>query len=383
MVKQSSDTQIKKCHDTDLWKEIRTLYESSLKHKYEKIRTLLMTEFDLESFPSESTVNRRAKKEGWRRAVVESGINKNDGTFNDEFWLAVRSVYEAHVKLPYKRLKEYVQNELQCDQFPSQATVSAKAKKENWKYANSLATQDDRDLKKTLQAVNRLVGDFEQTVKKSNKNKEKDVNNEEHKADIYIDDGEVFFDFDAYGEQVEAEKKAIKNLLMDSQIRKRDLTEVIMKGRKRMTTINDSADAIADKLMLNQALLTSSDFMRMFGEAGIKQVTKELKSLAQVAAIFNELSFNRRESIKFELSLYGVSIEDLQNAGKENARIANINDDSDFEEQKARLELERERIAQRKHDIDSGALLARVQEEVQRRMAEADAEGDAEFDEIE
>ena len=77
--------------------------------------------------------------------------------------------------------------------------------------------------------------------------------------------------------------------------------------------------------------------------------------------------------MKFELSLYGVTIEDLQKAG-ETSKAIPMDDNTAFEAQREKLRQEKERIAERKRYIESGGLQSDVDEEVKKRMAEADIE---------
>lgn len=59
----------------------------------------------------------------------------------------------------------------------------------------------------------------------------------------------------------------------------------------------------------------------------------------------------RREALKFELSLYGVTIEDLQKAGETSKAVA-MDDNTAFEAQREKLRQEKERIAERKRYIE-------------------------------
>ncbi len=59
-----------------------------------------------------------------------------------------------------------------------------------------------------------------------------------------------------------------------------------------------------------------------------------------------------------------------------------MDDDTAFEAQREKLRQEKERIAERKRYIESGGLQSDVNEEMKRRMAEADIE-DAEVIEVE
>ncbi|HRB57663.1 MAG TPA: hypothetical protein PLR05_06860 [Acinetobacter johnsonii] len=47
-------------------------------------------------------------------------------------------------------------------------------------------------------------------------------------------------------EIIDSEKRAIKNLLMTSQIRRKNMAEVILKARKRMSIVNDFSGIIPD-----------------------------------------------------------------------------------------------------------------------------------------
>ncbi|ENU38570.1 hypothetical protein [Acinetobacter johnsonii] len=174
-------------------------------------------------------------------------------------------------------------------------------------------------------------------------------------------------------EIIDSEKRAIKNLLMTSQIKRRNMAEVILKARKRMSIMNDFSDILSDELALNFQLLNSTQFRQVLGENGAEFLNNKMKRLGQVASVFNELSFNRREALKFELSLYGVTIEDLQKAG-ETSKAIPMDDNTAFEAQREKLRQEKERIAERKRYIESGGLQSDVDEEVKKRMAEADIE---------
>ena len=129
---------ISKRHDTDLWREIRTLYESKTQPSYKKIKEILCAEFNLDSFPSQRTIQRRALKEVWKKYDDDQIVKIAQNKYSDDFWICVRNVYETNSRITYKRLKETVQNELQCTDFPAQDAVSAKAEQEGWKRADKL-----------------------------------------------------------------------------------------------------------------------------------------------------------------------------------------------------------------------------------------------------
>ena len=380
MPKNADADVISKRHDTNLWAEIRTLYESQNKYTYEKIKTVLMAEFALENFPSHSTVKRRAKSEGWKRAISEGGREFNDA-FPEEFWICVQAIYEANPKINYKRLRELVENELQCVDFPTSQAVSAKAKAGNWARADSLVLKNDPELQKMKQQVNRLVSNADLIIYDKKSKKIKEYKNEEDADEESEEDEGELLDFDVMTEIIDSEKRAIKNLLMTSQIKRRNMAEVILKARKRMSIMNDFSDILSDELALNFQLLNSTQFRQVMGEAGADFLKDKMKKLGHVASIFNELSFNRREALKFELSLYGVTIEDLQKAGETSKAVA-MDDNTAFEAQREKLRQEKERIAERKRYIESGGLQSDVNEEMKRRMAEADIE-DAEVIEVE
>lgn len=61
-------------------------------------------------------------------------------------------------------------------------------------------------------------------------------------------------------EVIDSEKNAIKNLLMTSQIKRRNIAEVILKARKRMSIMNDFSDILSDELALMFQLLNSTQF---------------------------------------------------------------------------------------------------------------------------
>ena len=96
------------------------------------------------------------------------------------------------------------------------------------------------------QQVNRLVSNADLIIydKKSKKIKEY-KNEQDADGESEEDEGELL-DFDAMTEIIDSEKRAIKNLLMTSQIKRRNIAEVILKARKRMSIMNDFSGIIPD-----------------------------------------------------------------------------------------------------------------------------------------
>jgi len=385
MTNNADSKAISKRHDTNLWAEIRTLYESKTNPNYDKIKTILVAEFALEDFPSKRTVERRAKKEEWKRYEDDTHVKIAPNRYSEDFWLCVRAIYESNPKITHKRLKELVQNELQCADFPSQDVVRVMATKQAWERSDALLKQSDANLKKLKSSVNNLQNIKGDMVISS---KGKDVINHiiDHNGE---DDGDKIddnvHDFDAALELAHSKKMGIKNLLMSSQIKRKQMSEIIIKSRKRMMTINDIGDHLTDELVYNNLLLTDEEFLRVCPPDLLDRISYQQKRLGQTAGIFNELAFNRRESIKFELSLYGVTIEDLKDVD-ESKMVKDLNDDAAYEAQKKRLEEEKIRIAERRRYIDSGGLQEDVEAEMQRRMAEAAQDGEeideGEFQEV-
>ncbi|MDR6630432.1 flagellin-specific chaperone FliS [Acinetobacter lwoffii] len=371
------NTGISKRHDTDLWKEIRTCYESRSQPPYDKIKDLLCAEFNLDKFPSKSTVHRRATKEKWERFESEDTLRVAPNKYSDDLWLCIRSIYEANPKLSYKRLKEQVQNELQCNDFPSQQSIAIKAEHEGWQRADLLIKKSDTVLKKMSRSVNKLTSeqDFKNFIASINTEEEQDHEHGELDTRAY--------DFDFIAEIVENEKSNIKNLLMGSQVRRKKQAEVIVKARKRMELNNDFGDRLSDNLIMVYSLLLSDAVRRNFTKPMIKELKDQLNALREVSAIYSDLSFNKRENIKFQLSLYGVQMEDLKDVD-DAKRVNDLNDNTAYDAQRERLAAERERIAARRRYIDSGGLQEDTDAEMERRMAEADSGiTDVEFEEME
>ena len=150
-------TEISKRHDTNLWAEIRKFYESKTNPNYEKIKQIITAEFNLDDFPSKSTMQRRAVKEKWKRSESQLDVKLSSNKYSDDLWLCIRRTYEANTKLSYKRLKELVQNELQCNHFPSQYVIASKAESEGWERSDRLVKKSDSALKKLSAGVNNLT----------------------------------------------------------------------------------------------------------------------------------------------------------------------------------------------------------------------------------
>ncbi|MFN0298403.1 hypothetical protein ACKVE0_12850 [Acinetobacter albensis] len=369
---------ISKHHDFNLWAEIRTVYESKTKPNYEKIKSILCTEFNLDIFPSQRTIQRRASSEKWQRHESEKDVKISAKKYSDDLWLCVRRIHESNPKLTYKRLKELVQNELQCNDFPSQQAIASKAEHEGWERSDILLKKSDSSLNKLSRGVKKLESkdeffNFIESIKA-----EQDQDNEDAQmiGDVY--------EFDFIREIVEHEKSEIKNLLMTSQVRRKKQAEIIVKSRKRIELNNDFGDRLSDRLVMIYALIMSDKVRRTFTPPMMKELKSQLNTLQQISETYNNLSFNKRENIKFQLSLYGVQLEDLKDVD-DAKRIHDLNDETAYEKQQAKLEADKQRIAERRRYIDSGGLEQEVNEEMERRMNEAnmnEAE-DGVFEEIE
>lgn len=376
--KADLNQSVSKRHDFNLWAEIRTVYESKTRPNYEKIKSILCAEFDLDAFPSKSTLQRRASSEKWQRHESEKDVKVAHNKYSDDFWLCVRRIHESNPKLTHKRLKELVQNELQCNDFPSHDVVAAKAEHEGWERSDILLKKSDSNLKKLSRGVKKLESkeeffNFIESIKD-----EQDQDNEDAQmiGDVY--------EFDFIREIVEHEKSEIKNLLMTSQVRRKKQAEIIVKSRKRIELNNDFGDRLSDRLVMIYALIMSDKVRRTFTPPMMKELKSQLNTLQQISETYNNLSFNKRENIKFQLSLYGVQLEDLKDVD-DAKRIHDLNDNAAYEKQQAKLEADKQRIAERRRYIDSGGLEQEVNEEMERRMNEAnmnEAE-DGVFEEIE
>ncbi|GEM_PF-3272157 len=373
MAKTQEPDAISKRHDTDLWREIRKLYESKTKPTYDKIKAILVAEFQLEKFPSKSTVERRVKDEGWKRARV--GTDPLSNRFDETFWKCVKTIYESNPKLSYKQLRDMVQNELQCSEFPSAQAITAKAKREDWKYLNNLVKIADTDLKKIKTIVkNQIIQDREDDG-------EDDENyDEDQEFNIFTDPKAI-----KARKIAEFEKDKLKNLTMAANDKRQKLADVILISRKRMRTMNYVGDMFSDRLLELYVMQNSDAFKEVCPPELMDQISRDQKKLSGLLAAYNELSFNRRESIKFELSLYGVQMDDLRDADNE-GRIKNLEDNSAYEAQRQRLRDEEKEIAERIARIESGALEHEINERIQKQMDEMNEEEEiieAEFQEME
>ncbi|WP_228276948.1 hypothetical protein [Acinetobacter johnsonii] len=120
--------------------------------------------------------------------------------------------------------------------------------------------KNDTELKKMRQSVNRLVSNADLIIyDKKSKQIKQHKNEEDADEESPEDEGELL-DFDVMTEIIDSEKQAIKNLLMTSQIKRRNMAEVILKARKRMSIMNDFSDILSDELVLNFQLLNSTQF---------------------------------------------------------------------------------------------------------------------------
>ena len=116
------------------------------------------------------------------------------------------------------------------------------------------------------QQVNRLVSDADLIIYDKKSKKIKEYKNEEDADDEAEEDEGELLDFDVMMEIIDSEKRAIKNLLMTSQIKRRNMAEVILKARKRMSIMDDFSDILSDELVLNFQLLNSTQFLKVMGK---------------------------------------------------------------------------------------------------------------------
>ncbi|TCB69253.1 hypothetical protein E0H88_11770 [Acinetobacter sp. ANC 4216] len=377
MTKKANLNQINsKRYGNELWTEIRKLYESRAHPNYEKIKSKLCTKFNLDTFPSQRTVERHAVKEGWVRFEDEITNKVAPNKYSDDFWLCVRQVYESNPKVSYKRLKELVQNELKCKDFPSHQAIAYKAIHEGWERSDYLLKKSDATLKNLIRSVKKL--ESENDFKASLDNKE---NNEKQSLN-HSDTGSDISDSDVIKEIVECEKASIGNLLMNAQVRRKRQAEIIVKSRKRMALINDLGDQLSDAFVMIYALITSDEISRKFTKPMMKQLNDKFDNLCQILEFYNDFSFNRRESIKFELSLYGTQLEDLKEEN-DAKRVKDLNDNKAYEAQQLRLASEAERIAARRRYIDSGGLEKEVNTEMEQRMKDVELDGYDAADQVE
>lgn len=375
--KKDGLSDVSKRHELDLWREIRMLYESKSKPSYKRIKEILVIEYDIEesAFPSESTVLRRRKKEGWIRKQDSGTVKDLKNQYNDDFWLCVKNVYESNPKISYKRLKEIVQNELQCVDFPSFPALKAKAKAQDWKSVEYLLAKSDGALKKVKKNVKNIVAVTVSVEKLERENFEEiqrlDPRFEDMQEDQYLD----------MMEAMRVEKSNIENLITNSQADIGDMAGIILNARRLLKSVNGYGALLLDNFMLNTQLLTSDKFMRNCPAGVLIDLEAQGKNLTRAVSTFSDLSFSMRESIKFELSLRGVGIDDLRETNTKTI-MDDLEDESAYEAQKARLRQQREAIAANRRYIDSGGLQADCDEEMARRMQEANLE-DEETDYVE
>jgi len=369
MTKKADLNQISSRHyDSELWAEIRTFYESKTHPNYEKIKSIMCVEFNLDTFPSQRTVERRAVKERWTRLKDEITNKVAPNKYSDDFWLCVRKIYESNPKIPHKRLKELVQNELKCNDFPSQQAIAYKAKHEGWERSDSLLKKSDATLKKLIRSVKNI--ESENDFKEYQNNKEEYENQNLGNNDTVSN----AYDFDFIKEIVKCEKVSFKNLLIAAQVQRKRQAEVIVKSRKRMALNNDFGDILSDKLVIISAFLMSDKVRRTFTKPMMKKLKDQLNTLYQISEAYNNLSFNKRESIKFELSLYGTQLEDLKYRG-DVKRANDLNNDKAYKAQQLRLDSQKEKLAARRRYIDSGGLEEEINTELERLMEEVELEG--------
>lgn len=369
---------VSKRHNLDLWREIRSLYESKAQPSYAKMKELLTIEYGLDAgdFPSESTVSRRRRKEEWVRKKDSGSVKDLNNQYSADFWLCVKNVYESNPKQSYRRLREIVQNELQCAEFPTLQVVKAKAKAEDWKSVEYLLAKNDGTLKKVRATVKNIVS---VTSRIADRDEEEFINIQ------LLDDRFEDCEESKYYAMIDAmkvEKSSIKKLLLSSQESIGDMADVILRARRLMRSMNGYGSILHDNFMLNTQLLISDQFVRNCPPRVLNDLEIQSKNLTRAVSTFSDLSFAMRESVKFELSLRGVGIEDLREVDNSGI-MAELEDDTAYDAQREKLRLRREEIIKNRHYIDSGGLQADCDAEMAKRMSEADQESEEiDFEEI-
>ena len=357
-----------KHYDNELWVEIRKYYESKTHPNYEKIKMKFYSEYKLDKFPSQRTVERHAVKERWVRYEDENTNRIAPNRYSDEFWVCVRQVYESHPKISYKRLKELVQNELKCEDFPSYQALASMAKYKGWKRSDYLLKKSDATLKKLIKSVKNLEL---KNGYKINLINSKNIKKQYIKLNTREDDTE---EFDTIKEIVKCQKVSIEKFLMSSKLRQKSQAEVIMKSRKRVAIFNDLGDLLSDKLILIHTMIMSKEIRRRFTKPMMQNLQEDFRILCNIIDIYNDLFLSIRENTKFELALYGTELEDLKETDNVK-QVKDLHDDKAYEEHQLRLIAETERIAARRLYINSGGLEEEISNEMKKRMKEVESDG--------
>lgn len=348
----------------DLWAEIKKLYESNAAPTYEKMKAILMAEFDLSEFPSKSTVLRRAKAENWQR----SSGSPTAILYDDEFWEVVRAVYESYVKISYSELRELVQNSLQIDYFPTQAAVRKRQIQEGWKPLSEVNKFDDESIKKEknqIIGVSKTIQDYIDQF--SNQNKQ----DNDYKEEFIDKDDDYSSSYNYFNEKMNSNITKKNNLLMSVQQAKLEQVEFIEKSRFRMAKISNMGDELHDAWVRYYAAMTDPDFISMLDSHAFRVMSRVGDQLTRVTHNFSVLSSIRSNVIKNEFSLRGLTIEDVKDASSLEKYVPGEDAEEAiaFELQRQRLALEAKEAKEYRAYIESGQL----EEDVERELAEATA----------
>ena len=223
--------------------------------------------------------------------------------------------------MTHRQLKDLVQNELQISDFPSHTVLAKRAKLEGWEHADEALKKSDLTLQKQVSRVKIKIKQ-QKIIDENNDNNQDDGDEDDYTAHIR--------------KMAEAEKTRFKNVTMTANIRTQKLAEVIIKSRKRMRTINEIGDLLSDELIGIGAIMSSQEFLKICPPDVYELYAAQERALTRAMSVYTQLAESRRESIKFELSLYGVQMDDLRD-NDNNARMKDLNDDTAYEKQKQRL----------------------------------------------
>lgn len=380
----TKQTQISKRDGGDLWAEIRKLYESKKQLTYPKIKSLLMVEFDLDTFPSARTVQRHAKENGWKKPVVQV-----KDIYDDRFWEVVKTVYESHVKITYRELKELVQNELQIDHFPTNKSILERRKKDGWESLKAAVNLDDAQLKRVKKKINDATQDIEkveQTVKKQQR-QAAESNEDDDEENEKFDFDDSAFDY-VISKMSDLESRS-EFLTMSARKKSLDTLEFIELSRKRMANVSGIADHLSDQWVRYSSVATDLKFLQMCPPQLLRALKMIGNNLAAATYNLNSLAITRQNNTKLEYWMRGlITPEDLRDDKNTERHVPGDEDDEIYEEQRKRLMREHKEAAEIRRFIESGGMQADIDAELERRADEDAASYDddevmeGEFEEI-
>lgn len=303
----------------------------------------------------------------------------NTARYSEEVWTCIRAVYEADGESSIERLLEIVRNETQIFELPTRQTVISRAKREKWERPTSLLQKTTAELTKIIQREKRhnmlLAGApiFSD---------DKDLEDKDHEPtdwNVYKADTA---NIERREKLVETALSRVKKLLSSASNKKKQTAEIVKRNRAFNDRLHLIYDYAFDQVLVTNSLLTDLETSLALTERDKSNFLNINTMNKDLIMLMNETVAAREKLTRIDFALYGITPDDTKEPETGN-RMKDLEDDTAYEEQMARLHEQQKAAAHRRRYIESGEMEAEVEKEIQAKMKEMGMDDDEDITEAE